>query len=126
MLKLHFESAWDQTIAPMDREAIVDHFHKHSAHIKEGVHFSFLWQAINHRGERLVTVLVLNGEATSLRLQNAVITYYEHDQQIATGTFTLPCEIAKKTAMPWTFIFSQGNQTDRAPQFTILNEELTN
>ncbi|MCZ2259903.1 SLAP domain-containing protein [Sporosarcina sp. G11-34] len=123
MQKLYFESAWDKTIAPADREKIINHFQEQTKHLKDGVHFLFLWQAKNHKNERLITVLIHNNEEHNFRLQNTAIAYYEQDQPIATGMFSLPCEIAGNTSMPWTFIFSVSNQTNAFPQHMIMNDE---
>ena len=123
MQKLYFEPAWDKTIAPRDREKIINHFHERIKHFKDGIHFSFLWEAENHKGQKLVTVLIHNGEEIEFRLQDTVIAYYRWDLHVATGIFDLPCVIPGTTTMPWTFIFSQSNETNRAAQHTILNEE---
>jgi SLAP domain-containing protein len=119
MQTLYFEPAWDKTIAPADREKIIDHFH--SLHFEDDIHFSFLWEAINHKRERLVTVLIHNGEDTSLPLQDVAITYNKNGEQIAAGIFTLPLEIPGKTSMPWTFIFTPANQTEAHPLYLITN-----
>lgn len=119
MQTLYFEPAWDKTIAPADREKITKHFQ--SQHFEDGVHFSFLWEATNHKGERLVTVLINNSEETALTLKNTVITYVHQDRKIATGAFTLPLKISSKSSMPWTFIFSSENQSDQLPTYTIVN-----
>lgn len=121
MQKLHFESAWDKTIALADREKIINHFQTEAMYLKDGIHFSFLWTTTNHKGERLVTVLIHNHEKTALFLQNTTIAYYEQDKQIAIGIFNLPCVIAGNTTMPWTFIFSVPNQIKRLPDYTIMN-----
>lgn len=120
MQKLYFESAWDQTIAPIDREKIIHHFQEQTKYLETGVHFSFLWKANNHKGEQLITVLIHNTEENSFRLQNEAVGYYEQENRIATGMFSLPCKIAGHTSMPWTFIFSKTNQTDAFPQYTII------
>ena len=113
MQTLYFEPAWDKTIAPADREKIIDHFH--SRHIENDIQFSFLSEAINHKGHRLVTVLIHNCEETSLQLQDTVVAYVKENKQIALGIFNLPLEIPSKTSMPWTFIFTPANQTETAP-----------
>ena len=120
MQTLYFEPAWDKTIAPADRDKIMAHFQ--SRHLEHGIQLSFLWEAINHKGERLVTVLFHNSEDTSLSLQDFVITYYKDGKPIATGIFNLPLEIPGKTSMPWTFIFTPANQTEAPPRFTITNK----
>jgi len=120
MQKLYFEPAWDKTIAPIDREKIIHHFHQQTKQL-QGVHLSFLRNAVNHKGEQLITVLIHNYEDISFRLHNTVISYYEQDKQRANAMFSLPCEIARNTSMPWTFIFSEANEISVAPQYTIWN-----
>jgi len=121
MQKLYFEPAWDKTIAPTDREKITHHFQQQIKHLQGGVHLSFLWNARNHKGEQLIAVLIHNLEDINLRLHNTVISYYEQDKQLANAAFSLPCEIAGNTSMPWTFIFSEMNETNTDPQYRIWN-----
>ncbi|AOV06700.1 SLAP domain-containing protein [Sporosarcina ureilytica] len=117
MQTLFFQPAWDKTIAPADREKITHLFQ--SLHLNDGIQFSFLWEAMNHKSERLVTVLIHNVEDTPLRLANMAISYLK-DKQMMTGTFTLPLQVPERTSMPWTFIFSSDNQTDQLPAYTIV------
>ncbi len=116
---LQFESAWDQTIAPKDRDNIIKIFQNQSKRLKEGVHFSYLWKAENHRGEQLITVLIHNQTQSPLHLQNAIISYIEHGQTQATGHFDMPCVIHAYTTMPWTFIFNTKNVIRETPHFKI-------
>ena len=96
--------------------------HFQSRHLENDIQLSFLWEAINHKGERLVTVLIHNREDTPLPFQDTAITYYNEDKQIAAGTFNLPLEIPGKTSMPWTFIFTPANQTEAPPRFKITSK----
>lgn len=121
--KLFFEPAWDKTIASIDREKIIHHFHRQTKYLKEGIDFSFLWKADNHKGEQLITVLIHNYEETAFCLQNTVLTYHEQGQAIVTGIFNLPCKIGAKTSMPWTLIFSESNLTSVIPHYTIRNDK---
>ena len=116
---LYFEPAWDKTIAPADREKIIAHFH--SQHLENDNQLSFLWEAINHKGNLLVTVLIHNRADTPLHFQDSVIAYYKDDKPVATGIFNLPLEIPKKSSMPWTFIFTHVNETEAPPEFSITN-----
>ncbi|QUW22959.1 SLAP domain-containing protein [Sporosarcina sp. Marseille-Q4063] len=120
MQTLYFEPAWDRTIAPADREKVMDHFQ--SRHPENDIQLSFLWEAINHKEERLITVLIHNGKDTPLPLQDVVIAYDKEGKQIATGIFTLPLKIPGKTSMPWTFIFTPVNQSEVSPRYTIINK----
>ena len=121
MQKLYFEPAWDKTIAPTDRKKIIHHFQQQTKQLQSGVHLSFLWNACNHKGEQLITVLIHNFEEINFRLDNTAISYYEQGKQPANATFSLPCEISGNTPMPWTFIFSDTNETNADPQYTIWN-----
>ena len=120
MQTLYFEPAWDKTIAPADREIITEHFK--SRHLENDIQLSFLWKAINHKGERLVTVLIHNSKDTPLPFKDTAITYYKEDKQIATGIFNIPLVIPGKTSMPWTFIFTPANQTEAPPRYKIENQ----
>lgn len=121
MQKLYFEPAWDRTIAPADREKMINHFQQQTTQLQDGVHFSFLRKARNHKDEQLITVLIHNCEETNFRLHNTVIAYYEQGEQLAAATFSLPCEIAGHTSMPWTFIYSKSSETNDSPQYSISN-----
>ena len=122
MQKLYFEPAWDKSIAPVDREKIRQHFQ--TRHLESDIHLSFLWEAINHKGEQLVTVLIHNPKDTPLLLQDTIISYFKGNDRITTGIFHLPLRIPEKSAMPWTFIFSPANQTTQTSQYTILQDNL--
>lgn len=121
MQMLYFEPACDRTIAPADREKMRSYFQQQTKQLEGGVHFSFLWNARNYKDEQLVTVLIHNCQETPLRLHNTTIAYYEQGKQLANAMFSLPCEIAGNTSMPWTFIFSKTNETTDHPQYTIGN-----
>ncbi len=41
MQKLYFEPAWDRTVAPADREKMMNHFQQQTKQLQSGVHFSF-------------------------------------------------------------------------------------
>ncbi|WP_186671149.1 SLAP domain-containing protein [Sporosarcina sp. BP05] len=121
MQKLYFEPAWDRAIAPADRKKMMNHFQQQTKQLQGGVHFSFLWNARNYKGEQLITVLIHNFDEVNFRLQNTTIAYYEQGNQLANATFSLPCEIARNTSMPWTFIFSKTIETTSCPEYTIWN-----
>ena len=121
MQKLYFEPAWDKAIAPSDREKIIQYFQQQTKQLQGGIHLSFLRKARNYKGEQLITVLIHNFEEIDLRLDNTVISYYEQGKQPANATFSLPCEIAGNTSMPWTFIYSKTNETTNPPQYAIWN-----
>ncbi|WP_172370811.1 hypothetical protein [Sporosarcina jiandibaonis] len=80
MQTLYFEHAWDKIIAPADREKIMEHFQ--SRNLENKIQLSFLWEAINHKGERLVTVLIHNSEDTPLPFQDTAITFYKEANKL--------------------------------------------
>ena len=117
ILKLHGTKQLPLLIA----KKITNHFHQQTKQLQDGVHLSFLWNARNYKGEQLITVLIHNFEDINLRLHHTVISYYEQGKQLTNATFSLPIEIAGNTSMPWTFIFSETNETTADPQYTISN-----
>lgn len=121
MQMLYFEPAWDKTIASTDREKITNHFHQQIKQLHGGVHLLFLWNARNHKGEQLITVLIHNFDDINFCLHNTVISYNEQGKQPVTATFSLPCDIVGNTSMPWTFIFSATNEANADSQYTIWN-----
>lgn len=120
MQMLYFEPAWDKAIAPKDREKITTLFQQQTKQLHEGVHLSFLYNALNYKAEQLITVLIHNFEEETLRIDNTVVSYHEQGKLSANTRFSLPCEIPGNTSMPWTFIFSESNETNVAPAYTIL------
>lgn len=119
MQTLKFEPAWDKTIAPEDRIFIETFFEREIQSIYEGVYFSYLKQAVNYREHLLVTVLIHNQNDAPLRLDNEVITYEDDEHIIAKGVFSLPFTIAHRTTMPWTFIFTERNCTEKSCDYRI-------
>ncbi|MGV3464363.1 MAG: SLAP domain-containing protein [Heyndrickxia sp.] len=105
MQKLQFESAWDKTISEKDRERIQQIFLETPSPIKN-IELTPLWEAINHKGELLVTVLVQNFSERMISFQNEKVQYWEDEKMVATYSYTLPAlKIEPATSMPWTFIF---------------------
>ncbi|MBS4175581.1 SLAP domain-containing protein [Bacillus sp. FJAT-49736] len=105
MQKLYFESAWDKTISEKDRERIREAFHKTSIPHNSQLEFTRLWEAINHKGALLVTVLIHNFDSEELTFHNKLLQYRENEEITAAHPFTLPVPIKPETSMPWTFIF---------------------
>lgn len=119
MQKLYFDPKWDQTIAQIDREKIRKEFQ--SIETQANVHLSFLWAAVNHKRERLITVLIHNPGNESLRFNQVAIGLQEASTLVETALFTVPLDIPSQTSMPWTFIFSDGNKTTTLPDYVIYN-----
>lgn len=107
MQRLQFEPAWDKTIAPQDREQIEKTFASmRPMNDNKGIYLTFLREAINHKDDLLVTVLIHNCTDEKLSLKNVCIAYHQNEKVIAVDTFNLPFEISPRTTMPWTFIYA--------------------
>ena len=119
MQRLKFEPAWDKTISSRDRKLIEEIFSGTSLDQDDGVHFTFLWEATNHKGDLLVTVLIHNCYEKKLSMKELTIAYRHGEQVIAADTFNLPFEINSKTTMPWTLIYSQPHSAELIPDFYV-------
>lgn len=116
MQTLYFEQAWDRTISQVDRLLIEQLFEQTS--FREGVHFTYVRDAMNHKEERLVTVIIHNCQDAPLTINDLCIAY-EHEHQQMQHTFTLPISINPRTSMPWTFIFPKRSSSTCRPIHTI-------
>ena len=106
MQKLKFESSWGKAIAVKDKELIAEIFQNSNTEDGQSIRLLKRWQAMNYKGEVLITVLIHNFMDTELTFQNQKFTYIEKEAIIAEHIFTVPQLIIKrKTSMPWTFIF---------------------
>ncbi|WP_342599881.1 SLAP domain-containing protein [Psychrobacillus sp. FSL H8-0483] len=107
MQKLEFESSWAKALSSKDREEIEKTFLETSNTENHDLLLSPIWQAINHKGELLITVLVHNFTQQAIAFNQTKLAYIENNKIIAEYTFTLPTlSIQPKVSMPWTFIFS--------------------
>lgn len=110
MQKLQFESSWEKAIAYKDRELITDIFQNSNRLDGQDIKFEPIWEAMNYKGEVLITVLIHNFTNQELTFQNQEFTYIEKELIIAKHIFTVPqLSIKPKTSMPWTFIFPIGS-----------------
>ncbi|MEI4771593.1 SLAP domain-containing protein [Psychrobacillus sp. FJAT-51614] len=106
MQNLEFEASWDKSLAGKDRKEIEEIFHKTCNTESQKVSLTPIWQAVNHKSELLITVLVHNFTEKELTFQNKRLAYMEKEKICAIHTFTLQTLIIKpKVSMPWTFIF---------------------
>ncbi|MFJ7977027.1 SLAP domain-containing protein [Peribacillus sp. NPDC096379] len=106
MQTLQYESSWDKTISNKDRKTIEDIFLETSLPNHSLIQFTPLWQAMNHKDELLVTVLVHNFSHQVCSFISKKLRYLENNEIIAEHTFTLPSlTVPPETSMPWTFIF---------------------
>lgn len=109
--QLLFEEAWERTISPQDRQAIIQKFEASHLQAGEIKFIPFRW-ALNHQGELLATVLIQNGEHKDFPLDNLTLSMEDSHGQLAEKSFSLPHIVVKaNTSMPWTFIFPPSNQS---------------
>lgn len=104
--KLMFESSWDKALSSKDRKDIEAIFLETNENNLENIRLSPIWNAVNHRGELLITVLVHNFTQKTLTFNEKRLVYIENDEIVAESSFTLTTlVIPSKVSMPWTFIF---------------------
>lgn len=113
---LRFEDAWDRTLAKEDRKRIEDEFELAKDQLTtEPIQFTPLQEAINHKGELLIMVLIHNvsNENYSFHEDTLQFIHQESGKIVAEHTFSIPRLIIEKhTSMPWTFIFPKHNITE--------------
>ena len=106
MQQLQFESSWAKALSAQDRESIEKLFYNTKQQHDSTIVFFFFLQAINHRNELLVTVLVHNFSQQPLQFENTRLVYSNEQEVLAENVFTLPTlTIPPQVSMPWTFIF---------------------
>ncbi|MFC4023353.1 SLAP domain-containing protein [Oceanobacillus longus] len=106
MQKLTFETSWDKALPSKDRERIVHIFKETRSQHYPTIKLTPLWQATNHRGELLITVLVHNFSGDIVKFNNTKLRYIEKNKVIAEHAFSIPpLSIPPETSMPWAFIF---------------------
>lgn len=106
MQQLKLESSWDKALSSKDRKDIEAIFLETSTNNLENIRLTPIWNAVNHRGELLITVLIHNFTQKTLTFSEKRLVYIENDEIVAESSFTLPTlVIPSKVSMPWTFIF---------------------
>ncbi|UFU00748.1 SLAP domain-containing protein [Radiobacillus kanasensis] len=105
MQKLVFEEKWDKTIANADRFFIEKVFSELTLNDEDIIQFTPIRQAVNHKEDLLVTVIIHNTSGEGLSLNQQKLSYMENDYLMAEETFFLPVVLPPFTSMPWTFIF---------------------
>ncbi|WP_431027057.1 SLAP domain-containing protein [Lysinibacillus sp. LZ02] len=112
MQQLQLEASWDKALSAQDRAHIEKLFNEIKQQHYSTIVFSPIREAINHRNELLITVLVHNFSPFPLTFENTPLSYSNEQEVLAEQTFTLPAlTIPAKVSMPWTFIFPQGSYT---------------
>ena len=106
MQQLRFESSWEKALSAQDRNHIEKLFNDTKQQHHSTLVFSPIREAINHRNELLITVLVHNFSHNPLTFENTRLVYSNEQEILAEKAFTLPSlTIPAQTSMPWTFIF---------------------
>ena len=106
MQQLQFESSWAKALSPQDREFVEKLFNDTKQQPDSTIVFSPIRQAINHRNELLITVLVHNFSQHPFTFDNTRLVYSNGQEVLAENVFTLPIlTIPPQVSMPWTFIF---------------------
>lgn len=121
MQTLYFEDAWNRTLSKGDREKITAHFE--NTIDQDDVTISFLWEAVNHQNEKLVTVLIHNPTSRSLDIRDTPIAHISPNGKLTISSFSIPVSIPPKTSMPWTLIFNENNYTENKPRYTITRSD---
>ena len=115
MQQLQFESSWDKALSAQDRDTIEKIFNNTKGQHYSTIVFSPIRQAINHRNELLITVLVHNFSQQPLQFKDTRLVYSNETEVLAENIFTLPTmTIPPQVSMPWTFIFPVHQGTDFA------------
>ncbi|QDP39909.1 SLAP domain-containing protein [Radiobacillus deserti] len=108
MQKLVFEDKWEKTIAEEDRLRIQEIFANLQSEQKDGLFFIPIRQAVNHRDDLLVSVLIHNATNEPITFEEKNVKYLEDCKVMGEYFFTLPVRIEAYTSMPWTFIFPKS------------------
>ncbi|GIO22908.1 SLAP domain-containing protein [Oceanobacillus sp. J11TS1] len=116
-MNLVYEPTWDKALPDIDRRKIEQKFQSlvRLGETDKQLSFTPLWQAINHRSDLLVTVLINNYSEKEFSFKNITLQYVEDDDVKATNTFTLKRVIVPPdSSMPWTFIFPETTFTEKS------------
>lgn len=110
MQKLHFEHAWEKTLSQKDWLALEQLFQETVSQQKSCIVCHVFRQAINHKNQMLITVLIHNFSNDELTFENREVHCLLDEGQVS-QKFTLQAlSIPPKTSMPWTFIFDDSTQ----------------
>lgn len=101
--QLFFEQAWERTIALIDRQEITKRFHEQPMDNKRSL--QFVKKALNYKNQLLITVIIHNQTDQALEINDTIIKCIKDNEQVASGTFRVPCKVPAYHSMPWTFIF---------------------
>lgn len=122
MQQLQFEASWNKALSGKDRAEIEKVFEETKHANGRTIHFAPLREALNHKKDLLITVLVHNFNQEAHAFRDKRLCYSVGEEVIADHVFTLPAlNIPPKTSMPWTFIFPRDSY---APRVSLENGRL--
>ncbi|SHG28201.1 SLAP domain-containing protein [Ornithinibacillus halophilus] len=126
MQQLQFESAWDKTIANDDREHIIQVFNKNMDlyHQSQGISFTSLRYAKNHKDDLLVIAIVHNTTNEPFIFKDQMVSYTVNHELIGEYSFSISVDhLPPKTSMPWTFIYPKGTYSLEVNKLGVLKLE---
>ncbi|MDQ0351861.1 SLAP domain-containing protein [Alkalibacillus filiformis] len=112
MQKLIYEHNWENNLAEKDRKYIEEVFEKLSFDRSMKVRFTYVWQAVNHRSDLLVTAIVHNLSDEEVTFNKTLVEYVG----VAKDQFSLPITFNAHTSMPWTFIFTSYKSAEEVSE----------
>lgn len=122
MQQLQYEASWEKALAAQDRHNIEKIFNETKHLNSSDIICSPIRQAVNHKQQLLVTVLVHNLTDNPLTFNNTRLVYRTQQQIIADDKFTLPTlTIPPFVSMPWTFIFPEFSYTSKTESIWECN-----
>ncbi|MBD7938329.1 MULTISPECIES: SLAP domain-containing protein [Cytobacillus] len=126
MHSLVFQEKWASTLSDKDRKEIEGIFSRSVPHLhKEMIDFTPIWQAKNHRGDLLISVLIQNTTKEAFVLEHTHMFYLAEDgTRLAQHIFTTNQMLVEpNTSMPWTFIFpGAGDVLEKGVGRLVLEE----
>jgi SLAP domain-containing protein len=115
MQQLVLEEKWKQTISPQDLQTIEKFFQSTSKN-QEGVVFTPIRHARNHRNELLCSVIIHNFTDDKLSLIGSTLQLFHNDTIIAEESFhDTRLLLQPRTSMPWTFIYPNHPYLEQHP-----------
>jgi len=115
MQQLQFDPSWERALAIGDRYLIESIFRETRALNSSDIVCAPIREALNHKVELLITVLVHNYMDQPLTFNNTRVRYSVEGDYVAEHFFTIPqMVIPGQVSMPWTFIFPKESHLHRS------------
>ncbi|MGG0717201.1 SLAP domain-containing protein [Robertmurraya massiliosenegalensis] len=114
MQQLQFDPSWDKALAIGDRLLIERIFRGISDLNSSEIVCTPIREALNHKEELLITVLVHNYMDQPLMFNDTRLRYSMEGENVAEHFFTIPqLVIPGQVSLPWTFIFPKESYLRR-------------